>query len=216
MKRLDFWTIVLLFAITLCGCSTDYMVNYLIGNWTCRIDSTEFLNENLGEAKSFFEFKDISFTMKLEFSDDGTYSFSFDEKSIQDMMEKTRETYAVGIEEYVEDLMIQRGYSNMSFENFLNALETDKDGLLDQMVEDMKSDFLDVIVPMEGKYRIEGNSLYLIDKNKGANSDGDKYVFQLSNDYNSLYISIDIQDMSYEELTSPLADFMPFTFERVR
>ncbi len=234
MKRFVTFLISFFVIITLCACSANGEAKSsfensivenvvensleadLVGNWICRIETTDFLNQNSGEYAPYFKFEDVWMAMKLDFFDDGTYSYTYDEKTIQDMINKSRMTYEAGIEKYILDSLAEQGLNDMDFEEFLVSLGMSKDDLLDQMIEQMESSLVEVTGPFEGEYWTDGEILHLLDeRNKYTSSDGEKFIFRLNGDT----LELSIYSLTYgEEPDTPfsiLADFMPFTFVRV-
>lgn len=234
MKHSMAFLISLFAVVSLCACSVNNVASDslessvvddlvennpaddLVGNWICRIDITDFLNQSREEYAPYFKFKDVSMAIKLDFFDDGTYSYAYDEETIQDMINKTRTTYEAGIEEYILDLLAEQGSNDMDFEEFLASLGMSKDDLLDQMMEQVESSLVGAIGPFEGEYWTDSEILHLLDdQNKYTSSDGEKFIFQLNGDV----LKLSMDSVTYGEMLdtpfSILADFMPFTFVRV-
>lgn len=207
-KTLSLSIVLTMIIVCLSGCSTS-PESALVGEWVCEIDTTNFLNENIGEYQKYFKFQDIVIKIRLKFTDNNTYTFSYDNDSIQDMLEKTRTAYEEGISVYLDDLISDMGV-DISTDEFLEMNNMSVDGLLDEMMR--QAELSATFDPLEGEYWIRDNELHLVDsRHNDSQGDGELFNYSLDEGMLNLYIG---DEASVPEEMSSLIDFFPIAFEK--
>ena len=114
------------------ACSAD--PNPLVGAWESKIEMTDFLNDTTGDAADFFDWSNLLFVMELEFKEDTTFVWQYDEESIENLLKNMRSVYEHGVLEYL-DYLIEQENLNMTQEEFLDTLGMTLDDMVDGMMQ---------------------------------------------------------------------------------
>ena len=160
MKRIASLALVLVMIVALfAGCAasaTDQ--EKLVGTWKGEMDMTEALKGELGDELEGFEMSDFKVTVVFNFTEEGTYTMSLDEASVQQAMDGL----IAGMT--LEDLLAASG---MSMEDMMKMIKEELEGqdLVGEMVEDAKA---------EGKYQAKDGKLHL---SEGKDEDIDEAVY---------------------------------------
>ncbi len=148
-----------------------------IGSWEFDIDMTEMMDEQMGSDPTmgkYFDFKDLSFTLNVEYKNDGTYSAKIDETSIDAFITSVTAAMKSGMTKYFEDMIAQTPeMEGMTVDQVLAALGTDLDTLITSTVtkESLMESFGETNT--SGVYKIEENKLYMAETTEEIN---DEYV----------------------------------------
>ena len=243
MKKLLVLGLALVLILALAGCGSKK--SELVGTWEGNLDMSRALAASVDEEVDFSDFGDlepVSFgdylgdcALKLQFvfKDDGTYTESVDEASVnqvkQVMREATLAYYIYVMEGALAEGLRQGGltgdfndravleqtlqqYLGMSLEEAVNsALGMDMESYVDSILsEDMWQEMLDSYQG-EGKYKTDSGKLYL---SAGLEYNVDPEVYdEYTLSGNTLTLTAnhggDEEDMAYADLIYPV------TFQKV-
>lgn len=130
----------ILLACSGCGGSKDK--DALIGEWESTLDLTGMMNDEMTaglrndeELTSYFTISDFTVTLNLTFRDDGTYTLTADESSMEQSVDKVLDTLKDGFTRYLED-MIAEEYPDMTLDDFFEAAGMTLDEFYDQTFGD--------------------------------------------------------------------------------
>lgn len=177
MKRIASLALVLVMIVALfAGCAasaTDQ--EKLVGTWKGEMDMTEALKGELGDELEGFEMSDFKVTVVFNFTEEGTYTMSLDEASVQQAMDGL----IAGMEGFMKNMMEEMAKeagmsledllaaSGMSMEDMMKMVkeQLEDQDLVGEMVEDAKA---------EGKYQAKDGKLH---RSEGKDEDIDEAVY---------------------------------------
>lgn len=180
----------------------------IIGDWECEIDITDMMKDaflsadGMDEYAEYFDIKNLSFKMSMNFDEDGTCTMELDkasmEKCIDDLMDQALDGMVVMMEDMMNmSLADMAAQSNMSEADFKAQLETTlkkKAGLGNDLF---------------GELELEGETEYEIKDGKIYLGEEETMTYELSK--NKLTITeIDAESGSDFDLS----DFLPLEFTR--
>ena len=178
------------------ACSAD--PNPLVGAWESKIEMTDFLNDTTGDAADFFDWSNLLFVMELEFKEDTTFVWQYDEESIENLLKNMRSVYEHGVLEYL-DYLIEQENLNMTQEEFLDTLGMTLDDMVDGMMQQAE-DSMEI-------ESFKGNELHLWYEGH----DGNAEILKFKCDGDSL--TIDIADKDEWDILA-LNYLFPMTFTK--
>ena len=162
---------VVAMALALFSCSSPSDKEKFIGTWKAAIDVTDTVTEGLaqegGEIADYINLGKFEFVLLFTFNEDGTYSMSADENSLNDSIENVKVALKDGLTKYCEEMIADTGL-DMSVDDVL-MLSTGMS--MDEMIEEGFSDdlFSGAIEEIEssGKWNAEDGKLYISDSMAG-------------------------------------------------
>lgn len=163
MKRIFAIALALVMMLSLAACGqTD--ADKLVGTWTSDLDMSSVTNEMLaamGEgAEEYFTFENFTVTLVMTFNEDGTYSTTVDEASVEAAVDSLMATVEDGMVKMLEAQIAEAGLnmtvdemlavSGMTMEDLMASVDTS--ALVTEMTEGSAS---------EGKFKAEDGKLYM-------------------------------------------------------
>ena len=178
MKRIASLALVLVMIVALfAGCAASKVSDQekLVGTWKGEMDMTEALKGEIGDELEGFEMSDFKVTVVFNFTEEGTYTMSLDEASVQQAMDGL----IAGMEGFMKNMMEEMAKeagmtledllaaSGMSMEDMMEMIKEELEGqdLVGEMVEDAKA---------EGKYQAKDGKLH---RSEGKDEDIDEAVY---------------------------------------
>ena len=150
--------LVLSFSLVGCGGTTDE--DRIVGTWIAELDMSSMMDEQLEPVDEqmpglldSMELSPIIFEITAEFNDDGTWTMSFDEDQLTEVMTTFGTEFGDGMTAYLKD---ELGLSDEDIENAFggNLGET----LVEEM--DLESSIASLTTSQNGEYEIEDGTLY--------------------------------------------------------
>lgn len=157
-RRIFVAVCAVLLLIGISACSSTPADTSLVGSWEYTVKYDKIWEDYGGEAKDFFDLSELSFTMEMEFTEDGAFTCGYNEESIENFGKDIRAAYEKGLEPYLS-YVIGQSNPGMTVEEALSATGMSKDDLLDEMMA-QGADLTD-LETFAGTYQIQENKLCL-------------------------------------------------------
>lgn len=150
--------LVMLISVLFSGCGGSESI---VGTWNATVDMSNFLNESIAAADEsmaeYLNFTDIKLDLAMTFKEDGTYTISFDQTSIEAMMETLMDQMLPAMDTMMQETM------GMSLDDLLTLSGMTEDEMLSTMMASMQESMDMSELNMEGNYIIQNGVLYSTD-----------------------------------------------------
>lgn len=201
LKAILCLVLALCLVFSLGGCAKKSAV---LGQWKATVEMADQIKQIIQseDEESFLEgFELDSFAMELnaEFKEDGTYSIASDPASVENAMQSLKGALKEPIRKYYESL----GWD-------VDAYGIDLDQVVDQIFEEASDDQFMEEMSFSGKYRLDGDKLYLSDSVDTAPDESSYAVLEIKDGTMSI---TDITGMDEED--EELRQVLPLVFTRV-
>lgn len=161
MKKLFAAPLALVMLLAMAGCSDPGEAS-LTGTWEAQVDASAVLDEILAdmdeELQSYFEFDGFSFTMVMTLREDGTYTTSADEVSVEAAVDSLVTSLEDGMIKAMEAQLAQMGIDT-SVEEALAATGMTMADLMTGI--DAEAMVAQMTGSSEGNYKAEEGKLFL-------------------------------------------------------
>ncbi len=132
----------------------------IVGSWTADFNVGGMLGDEIGmsdEEAKYFDFSSLSFEIDFKFNDDGTYSTTLSEDSLDAAMNEMKDIMTDGMEKYLEAEL------GMTLEDYEAQAGMTLEDTMEQAIsaELMNEAFDDI--NKEGKYELDEDKLYMSD-----------------------------------------------------
>lgn len=161
-------------------------------------------NEVPEEYKDIFDFSDLKLTMYLSFDEEGKYKTSFDEDSMEKMIDDLLEMLSEAMKELITAMLEAQ---DMTLDEYLDEMGMTWDELMEESFprEEMMED---IDTSETGTYKIDGNKLYFDDEE-------DEYTeFTLTSKKLS-FTKVVSDDLDDEEILGIMEALLPLEFTPV-
>lgn len=162
MKRITGLALcVLLLCAVLCGCEEEPS---MAGTWQTQIELTHAVNDRVTQVDEEFarylQFSQLSLTLQLELTQEGSYRFTLEPESFRALEEQLYTQISQAVEQVLTDMLAQQE-SQLTLEEFLDLVELDQQSITDSILANMELSSLVERLEAEGKYHTEEGKLYL-------------------------------------------------------
>ncbi len=230
MKKIKSVLAVLLAAAMLfcfAGCAKDATIagvsdsQRIVGSWTCEIDLTDYMNENIGDlGLDGFEMPTdpIYIYINFDFEDDKTCALYLEEEKTLESMQDYIDSIMDAMVEYMYDsLEKESGMSREEADKYFNdymgmSLKEYFDTAMEEYLSpEVLAESFDDIDVNEGYYKVEGGKLYMADTEEEL-EDCEEYVtYEFEGDNLKIDVGSSESDFeSFEEMGIEL----PLVFEK--
>lgn len=178
MKLQKFLALALCLALAAClfaGCSKQSLP---VGTWKTNLDMTDLIKEEAmagadpetAELVESMNLSDLTMELVMDLKQDGTYEMKVSEESMSAMEDKI----IAGLKDALVEELAAEGYDAET----LKDAGLDMDALIEDMISEEDLDMTSAAEEFQssGKYKVEGNKLFLSDES-GAYADDDYLVF---------------------------------------
>lgn len=194
-------------ALVLSGCGKKDESKDLVGEWQATLEMADTLNESFASEPGMSEYLNIdSFALKMDLSlrDDGTFSMSLNEASVNDAFESIKQPLKDGMTAYLEASLEGTG---MSLEDALGG--SDMDTMIDTMLSpEMITESLGDTTE-SGNYTAQDGKLYFLDAGVTKPDDNSE-----SMPYTLSGTKLTLDKPTNGEDLGELADFFPLEFTK--
>ncbi len=198
--------------LTMTGCFGEQ--SKFVGTWETKLDLTDSLQEELEKDETigeYIEITDYSFVLSFTFNDDGTYSQSIDEDSVDKAFESLKGDLVDCFEDYFQDYATSLGVTT---QDLLVAMEASSvkevvdeaytkemvDGVVDEMLGEVNG---------EGKYRVFDGKLCLSAGLEYEVDEEQYYTYEITENTLTLL-------ESFVDEEEDIEDLYPMTYNRVK
>ena len=194
---------VMLLAFVGCGNSKSGDKEKFVGTWNATLDMTDVLNESLREGiaeedetmADYFSVDKFDFVVEFTFNEDGTYSTTVDEASLNRSSDALKASVKDGLMRYFEDMVAEMDL-DMSVEDLLDLSGRSIDALLDEALPtDLFDDVLDEF-RLKGNWKAENGKLHTTES---VDESIDKNAYELYEFTSNGDIKLSLVDDSEDE-----------------
>ncbi len=214
MKLQKFLALALCLALAAClfaGCGKQ---NLPVGTWKANLDMTDLIKEEAkagadpetAELVEGMNLSDLTMELVMDLKQDGTYEMKVSEESMSAMEDKI----IAGLKDALVEGLAAEGYDAET----LKDAGLDMDALIEDMISEEDLDMTSAAEEFQnsGKYKVEGNKLFLSDEN-GAYADDDYLVFNV--DGNTLTVTeISTPEGQDAEVLAFVESLLPIVFNK--
>lgn len=164
LKKISALLLVFVLVLAFAACGKSDMS--AVGTWSVKMDLSAAMKEELGSEFSDFD-APFSFTVYLDFNEDGSYKMYVDEKETEEDMNVFMTALADFFTEYLYTLVAAEGVDRATAQAALEAQfgMSVNDYALKTIKESIDMSALAESLVQEGVYEIKGGKLYMgIDK----------------------------------------------------
>jgi len=155
MKKHSAISIMVLLLLVFSGC-TMQEPQKLTGTWKYDCDISALLND--ADEKAYFNLEPHNAELVITFNADNTYTFGFDDTSLQTALEEIRTELAAESEDYIRKVIADQGSVYQYFaESLVQELREETEEEFSVMVEEL---YAQLSVTKSGSFVAEGNKLY--------------------------------------------------------
>lgn len=176
----------------------------IVGDWKCTIDMSKAIEQSMeGSGKDvaqYFDFSGLKMVMNATFKEDGTVRMSADAKQL---IEDIRQPMKEGLVKYIESL-------GMTEEDFESASGMKLSSMIDELVNQMASSD-DLAMEKEGKYKLEGDKLFLIEDGEEFKDDDYCTITLSADEFRITEIHGELED---DETFETMKNVLPLVFTR--
>ncbi len=190
----------------------------LVGTWNGTLDFSEFFNSTLNTTMGlmmesdteYFNITGFAFSGVFTFTED-TCSLTFDEASLDTAKDNIRSAISDGYTLFLADFIASLGLE-MTTEEYLEMSGMTMDETVDVAMDEM--DFTDLEYN-EGKYKVDGNKLYISDSLDEEIDENEYATFELTADTLTI-TSISMEDAEIEvgEMQELYNSMFPWVFTK--
>jgi len=163
--------LILLVSAVFSGCGAAS----LEGKWTGTIDMADMMNEMMGANMELeTNFKNLSVDIVMEFNEDGTYSLTLTQESVEKMAEELLDQLMPLLSEMMEEMF------GMSMDDILSM-----SGMtMEEFEEEMRKEYANSLdlddMNIEGNYKTEDGLLYMTDNFEEDFDEGTANPYKIS------------------------------------
>lgn len=214
-------TLVMLMLVSLASCgggSGSGSEATLTGSWKYTMNLRNIVDEAMKSSnidssqadmmdKLMACYDDVSMDLILTFNDDGTFKSEISEESLENALEKVKDNMKSVLPDILSEMY---NIDSSMLEKVLETQGVTLDEYIDKIME--QQDLSKMAGKSNGKYRSEGNKLYMT--NDGKDEDTSKYiVYELDGD---TFTITEVAGSSGSEISQAFQDFLlPMEFTRV-
>lgn len=138
----------------------------IVGEWSCKVDLTEAVNQYFGQNNPGIKISDLSITLNWTFDSRGNFSVRSDDEAMTAMLDGVVDDMVNSMTTYLTSIAEESG---ITLEQLLDASGMTMDDLA-QQVRDSIGDFPSI--NQSGKYEFKDDLLYIDDMSVGYQFDG--------------------------------------------
>lgn len=176
----------------------------IVGDWKCSIDMSKAIEQSMEDSgkdvAQYFDFSGLKMVMNLTFKEDGTVRMSADAKKL---IEDIRQPMKEGLVKYIESL-------GMTEEDFESASGMKLSSMIDELVNQMASSD-DLAMEKEGKYKLEGDKLFLIEDGEEFKDDDYCTITLSADEFRITEIHGELED---DDTFETMKNVLPLVFTR--
>ena len=176
----------------------------IVGDWKCSIDMSKVIEQSMEDsgkdAAQYFDFSGLKMVMNLTFKEDGTVRMSADAKKL---IEDIRQPMKDGLVKYIESL-------GMTEEDFESASGMKLSSMIDELVNKMSTSD-DLAMEKEGKYKLEGDKLFLIEDGEEFKDDDYCTITLSADEFRITEIHGELED---DDTFETMKNVLPLVFTR--
>lgn len=204
MKRITGLALcVLLLCVVLCGCEEKPS---MAGTWQTQIELTRAVNDRVAQVDEEFarylQFSQLSLTLQLELTQEGSYRFTLEPESFRALEEQLYTQISQAVEQVLTDMLAQQE-SQLSLEEFLDLVELDQQSITDSILANMELSSLVERLEAEGKYHTEEGKLYLSTVLLSQYT-GEGYPYSLEGDTLKIGARVADEDQPFAQVMFPM------------
>lgn len=176
----------------------------IVGDWKCSIDMSKAIEQSMeGSGKDvaqYFDFSGLKMVINATFKEDGTVRMSADAKQL---IEDIRQPMKEGLVKYIESL-------GMTEDDFEAATGKKLSSMIDELVNQMASSD-DLAMEKEGKYKLEGDKLFLIEDGEEFKDDDYCTITLSADEFRITEIHGELED---DDTFETMKNVLPLVFTR--
>lgn len=176
----------------------------IVGDWKCTIDMSKAIEQSMEDSgkdvAQYFDFSGLKMVMNATFKEDGTVRMSADAAKL---MEDMRQPMKDGLVKYIESV-------GMTEDDFEAATGKKLSSMIDELVNQMASSD-DLAMEKEGKYKLEGDKLFLIEDGEEFKDDDYCTITLSADEFRITEIHGELED---EESFEAMKNVLPLVFTR--
>lgn len=176
----------------------------IVGDWKCTIDMSKAIEQSMEDSgkdvAQYFDFSGLKMVMNATFKEDGTVRMSADAKKL---IEDIRQPMKEGLVKYIESL-------GMTEEDFESATGKKLSSMIDELVNQMASSD-DLAMEKEGKYKLEGDKLFLIEDGEEFKDDDYCTITLSADEFRITEIHGELED---DDTFETMKNVLPLVFTR--
>lgn len=162
------------------GCNTN--AKKIIGTWRGEVDITQMLNEGftqgLGKdaqaAAPYFDLDNYKMVCVITFHEDGTYTKSIDQDSLETMLGKLRNDITQGLRNYFRDTFKKQGLNGSVDDLLLKTIGMNLEAMVSIRLMPGLQEITKSVQDEEGRYVVQDNMIFY-SKDKQTEPDGKNY-----------------------------------------
>ena len=176
----------------------------IVGDWKCSIDMSKVIEQSMEDSgkdvAQYFDFSGLKMVMNATFKEDGTVRMSADAKKL---IEDIRQPMKDGLVKYIESL-------GMTEEDFESASGMKLSSMIDELVNKMATSD-DLAMEKEGKYKLEGDKLFLIEDGEEFKDDDYCTITLSADEFRITEIHGELED---DDTFETMKNVLPLVFTR--
>lgn len=176
----------------------------IVGDWKCTIDMSKAIEQSMEDSgkdvAQYFDFSGLKMVMNATFKEDGTVRMSADAAKL---MEDMRQPMKDGLVKYIESV-------GMTEDDFEAATGKKLSSMIDELVNKMATSD-DLAMEKEGKYKLEGDKLFLIEDGEEFKDDDYCTITLSADEFRITEIHGELED---EESFEAMKNVLPLVFTR--
>lgn len=176
----------------------------IVGDWKCTIDMSKAIEQSMEDSgkdvAQYFDFSGLKMVMNATFKEDGTVRMSADAKQL---IEDIRQPMKEGLVKYIESL-------GMTEDDFEAASGMKLSSMIDELVNQMASSD-DLAMEKEGKYKLEGDKLFLIEDGEEFKDDDYCTITLSADEFRITEIHGELED---DDTFETMKNVLPLVFTR--
>ena len=176
----------------------------IVGDWKCTIDMSKAIEQSMEDSgkdvAQYFDFSGLKMVMNATFKEDGTVRMSADAKKL---IEDIRQPMKEGLVKYIESL-------GMTEDDFEAATGKKLSSMIDELVNQMASSD-DLAMEKEGKYKLEGDKLFLIEDGEEFKDDDYCTITLSADEFRITEIHGELED---DDTFEAMKNVLPLVFTR--
>ena len=176
----------------------------IVGDWKCTIDMSKAIEQSMEDSgkdvAQYFDFSGLKMVMNATFKEDGTVRMSADAAKL---MEDMRQPMKDGLVKYIESV-------GMTEDDFEAATGKKLSSMIDELVNKMASSD-DLAMEKEGKYKLEGDKLFLIEDGEEFKDDDYCTITLSADEFRITEIHGELED---DDTFEAMKNVLPLVFTR--
>lgn len=176
----------------------------IVGDWKCTIDMSKAIEQSMEDSgkdvAQYFDFSGLKMVMNATFKEDGTVRMSADAAKL---MEDMRQPMKDGLVKYIESV-------GMTEDDFEAATGKKLSSMIDELVNKMATSD-DLAMEKEGKYKLEGDKLFLIEDGEEFKDDDYCTITLSADEFRITEIHGELED---DDTFEAMKNVLPLVFTR--